>query len=85
MSEFFFYKKGNNIIAIESIYIESTYTERVTLLVKEGWEKLHEEVQTSDAGSTLSRLADIRKEEDLTEHAFITGSVFSGLLSAILK
>ena len=80
MSEFCFYKKDNNIIAIESID-----TERVTLLVKEGWEKLYEEVQAADAESALLRLADIRKEEDLTEHAFITGSVFSGLLSAILK
>jgi len=80
MSEFCFYKKDSNIIAIER-----TDTERVTLLVKEGWEKLYEEVQASDAESALLRLADIRKEEDLTEHAFITGSVFSGLLSAILK
>jgi len=80
MSEFCFYKKGNNIIAIES-----TYTERVTLLVKEGWEKLHEEVQASDAGSTLSRLADIRKEEDLTEHAFITGSWLGNSINSLMS
>lgn len=80
MSEFYFLKKNNEIIAIKS-----TDKEKISLLTADRWEKLLEEVQASDAEGALSRLADIRKEEDITEHAFITGSVFSGLLGAILK
>jgi len=80
MSEFYFFKKNNQIIPIES-----TDTKLRSLLIEDGWEKLFEEVPASDAEKALTRLADIRKEEDMTEHAFITGSALSGLLGAILK
>lgn len=80
MSEFYFFRKNNQIIPIES-----TDTKLRSLLIEDGWEKLFEEVQASAPEEALARLADIRKEEDMTEHAFITGSAFSGLLGAILK
>lgn len=44
-----------------------------------------QEVRAADAESALARLADIRKDEVTTERAFITGSVFSSLLTVILK
>ncbi|HAU5565738.1 TPA: hypothetical protein JD264_18245 [Serratia fonticola] len=80
MPEFCFFKKGHNIAALER-----SDSEKLAQLVEDGWEKQFEEVRAADAESALERLADMRKEEVTTERAFITGSVFSSLLTAILK
>jgi len=80
MSEYYFFKKGKQIIAVDSMDIE-----KKGLLAEDGWEKLFEEVRASDAEEALSRLSDMRKEEEMIEHSFIVGSAFSGLLRAILK
>lgn len=80
MPDFCFFKKGKHITALES-----SDTEKSAQLGDDGWEKLFEEIRAADAESALIRLADIRKEEVTTERAFITGSAFSSILTAILK
>lgn len=75
-----FFQKNNEVITIAS-----TDTKRIALLVDEGWQKLVEEVAAADSEKALARLTEIRKEEEMTEHAFITGSVLSGLFRAMLK
>ncbi|KKW49504.1 hypothetical protein XB02_17550 [Pantoea ananatis] len=80
MPEFCFFKKGQHIAALKSSEVEKS-----AKLVLDGWEKQFEEVRAADAESALARLADMRKEDVTTERALITGSVFSNLLTAILK
>ena len=80
MPDFCFFKKGKHITALERSDAEKT-----AQLGDDGWEKLFEEIRAPDAETALIRLADIRKEEAMTEPAFITGSAFSSLLTAILK
>jgi hypothetical protein len=80
MPDFYFLKKGQHIAAIER-----SDADKSAQLVGEGWEKQFEEIRAADAENALARLADMRKEEVATEHAFITGSVFSSLLTEILK
>jgi len=80
MPEFCFFRKGQHIAALErSDAVKSAQ------LAGDGWEKLFEEVRAADAESALARLEEMNKEEVMAERAFITGSVFSGLLTAILK
>jgi len=80
MPEFCFFKKGEHIAALER-----TDVEKSAQLANAGWEKQFEEVLAAYAESTLARLAEMRKEEVTTERAFVTGSVFSSILTAILK
>lgn len=80
MPEFCFFKKGQHIAALER-----SDTEKSAQLTGDGWEKQFEEVRAADPESALARLADMRKEEVTVERAFLTGSVFSSLLTAILK
>jgi len=80
MQDFCFFKKGRHIAALER-----SDAEKSALLTEGGWEKLFEEVSAADAESALARLADMRKEEVTTERAFVAGSVFSSLLTAIGK
>lgn len=80
MPEFCFFTKGQHIAALER-----SDAEKAAQLAGDGWEKQFEEVRAADAESALGRLADMRKEDVTTERAFITGSVFSSLLTAILK
>jgi len=80
MPEFCFFKKGQHIAALER-----SDTEKAAQLAGDGWEKQFEEVRAADTASALARLADMRKEEVTTERAFITGSVFNSLLTAIIK
>lgn len=80
MPEFCFFKKGQHIAALERYD-----TEKAAQLAGDGWVRQFEEARAADAESALARLADMRKEEVTTERAFITGSVFSSLLTAILK
>lgn len=80
MPEFCFFKKGQHIAALER-----SDAEKSAQLADDGWEKQFEEVRAADAESALARLADMRKDEVTTERAFITGSLFTSLLTAILK
>lgn len=80
MPEFCFFKKGQHIAALER-----SDAEKAAQLTGNGWEKEFDEVRAADPESALARLADMRKEEVKTERAFITGSVFSSLLTAIFK
>lgn len=80
MPEFCFFRKGQHIAALErSDAVKSAQ------LAGDGWEKLFEEVRAADTESALARLEEMSKEEIMVERVFITGSVFSGLLTAILK
>jgi hypothetical protein len=80
MPEFCFFRKGQHIAALErSDAVKSAQ------LAGDGWEKLFEEVRAADTESALARLEEMSKEEIMVARAFITGSVFSGLLTAILK
>lgn len=80
MPEFCFYKRGAHITALESSNVEKS-----THLIKEGWEKLFEEVSAADEESALARLADMLKEETNTEQGFVTGTAFGSFITNILK
>lgn len=80
MPEYCFFKKRNQVAALERADAEKS-----AQLVRDGWAKLFEEVHATDAESALARLADMRKEEMTTGHAFITGSVFNSIVTAIFK
>jgi len=74
------FKKGKHIAALKR-----TDAEKSAQLSNAGWEKQFEDVRAADAERALARLADMRKEEVTTERAFVTSSVFSSLLTAILR
>ena len=78
--EFCFFEKGNHIAVTDTQDVE-----KAAQRAAEDWKKCFEEVNAVDAESALRRLADLRQQTVTTEHAFITGSVFSSLLTAILK
>ncbi len=80
MIEYCFFKKGNHITALDI-----SDEEKSTRLIREGWKKQFEEIRADNAKNALNRLAEIRKEEITIDHAFVTGSVFSSLITAIFK
>ena len=80
MPDYCFFKKGKQIAVLEK-----SEAEKASLLTGQGYDKQFEEIDAPDAEYALARFADIRKEECTTEHAFATGSVFSTIVTAILK
>lgn len=76
MPEFFFFKKGKRVEALPK-----TDEQGASRLKQQGYQKLFEEINAVDAEGALARLADIKKEEALTVHAFMTWPAF---LSAVV-
>lgn len=79
MPEFYFFKKGNSVKALPK-----ADTEKAAGLIQQGYQKLFEEINAADAAAALARLADIKKEEALTRHAFFTGPVFASVIAVVL-
>jgi len=80
MPNYIFFRKGEQIAVLER-----SEAEKALLLTDQGYEKQYEEIDAPNAEHALARYADIRKEERTTEHAFITGTVFSTIVTAILR
>lgn len=79
-AELHFFRKGEQIAVLERSEAEKTL-----LLTDQGYEKQYEEIDSPNAEHALARYAGIRKEERTTEHAFITGTLFSTIVTAILR
>jgi hypothetical protein len=80
MPDYIFFRKGEQIAVLER-----SEAEKAPLLTDQGYEKQYEEIDAPNAEHALARYADIRKEERTTEDAFITGTVFSTIVTAILR
>ena len=80
MPDYCFFKKGKQVAVLEKSEMK-----KASLLIGQGYEKQFEEVDAPDAEHALARFADIRDEECTTESAFVTGSVFSTIVTAILR
>ena len=80
MTHYVFYRKQQVIATLERSDVE-----RARLLMADGYSKMDEEINAASAQAALRRLADIRHEEHMTEHAFATGSVFSAVVSALFR
>ncbi|MBS0882007.1 hypothetical protein JK231_15535 [Pantoea sp. JGM49] len=81
MPEYCFYKKRNQIVALQK-----SDNVRATLLTRQGFEKQFEEVRAADEKAALSRFDDIRKEKRIDQHNFRAGAItmpFIGVLTAI--
>jgi hypothetical protein len=81
MPEYCFYKKRNQIAALQK-----SDNVRATLLTRQGFEKQFEEVSAADEKAALSRFNDIRKEKRIDQHNFRAGAItmpFIGILTAI--
>lgn len=81
MPEYCFYKKRNQIVALQK-----SDNVRATLLTRQGFEKQFEEVSAADEKAALSRFDDIRKEKRIDQHNFRAGAItmpFIGVLTAI--
>ncbi|MDI9277043.1 hypothetical protein QMZ65_07455 [Pantoea sp. EABMAA-21] len=81
MPEYCFYKKRNQIVALQK-----SDNVRATLLTRQGFEKQFEEVSAADEKAALSRFEDIRKEKRIDQHNFRAGAItmpFIGVLTAI--
>lgn len=79
MPEFIFFKKGNKTTALEK-----SDAPGAALLLEQGYEKQFEEVLAADSQRALARLADIKKEEVLTERAFMTWPAFAAAVFIIM-
>ena len=79
MPEFIFFKIGNTLSALEKSNVQGA-----RLLLEQGYEKQFEEIMASDSQHALARLADIKKEEALTEHAFMTWPAFAAAVAIIM-
>ncbi|MFO3905378.1 hypothetical protein AAHD62_12740 [Enterobacter hormaechei] len=79
MPEFVFFKKGNKTTALEKRDVQGA-----RLLLEQGYDKLFEEIIAPDGHHALARLADIKKEEILTERAFMTWPAFVAAVFIIM-
>jgi len=78
MPEFFFFRKGNTVKALPKSDLQGA-----TQLKQQGYQKLFEEVNARDEQRALARLADIKKEEEMTVHAFMTWPVVVSLVALV--
>lgn len=69
MPDYCFFKKGPNLIAIES-----ANTDAAAQLTAQGFEKQFEEIGAMDEKEALTRLSDIRKNNDIDRHNFLAGA-----------
>ncbi|MBL5899452.1 hypothetical protein [Lelliottia amnigena] len=79
MPEYFIFKKGSAVHARSAADIDAA-----SALKEQGYEKQFEEIIASDEKSALARFASIKKEEQLTVHAFMTGPAIISLALVIM-
>lgn len=80
MPDYIFYKKDQVVATVERSDVDSA-----VLLISQGYKKLDEEVEAASPEAALKRLADIQNQDNVAHHAFVTGSVFSSIVSALFK
>ncbi|MXP56841.1 MULTISPECIES: hypothetical protein [unclassified Pantoea] len=80
MPEFIFYRKEQIVATLERSDVESA-----VLLISQGYKKLDEEVEAATPEAALKRLADVQNQDNITHHAFVTGSVFTSIVNALFK
>jgi hypothetical protein len=80
MPDCIFYRNDQVVATVERNDVESA-----VLLISKGYKKLDEEVEAASPEAALKRLADIQNQDNVTHHAFVTGSVLSSIVSALFK
>mgnify|MGYP004707757685 CR=1 FL=1 len=80
MPDYIFYKKDEVVATVESSDVESA-----VLLISQGYKKLDDEVEAATPEAALKRLADVQNQDNITHHAFVTGSVFSSIVNALFR
>lgn len=80
MPEFIFYRKEQVVATLERSDVESA-----VLLISQGYKNLDEEIEAATPEAALKRLADVQNQDNITHHAFVTGSVFTSILNALFK
>ncbi|MBK0091071.1 hypothetical protein [Erwinia sp. S59] len=80
MPEFIFYRKEQVVATLEGSDVESA-----VLLISQGYKKLDDEVEAATPEAALKRLADVQNQDNITHHAFVTGSVFSSIVNALFR
>ncbi|HAU5563786.1 TPA: hypothetical protein JD264_08240 [Serratia fonticola] len=80
MPDYIFYKKDEVVATVERSDVESA-----VLLISQGYKKLDEEVEAATPEAALKRLADVQNQDNITHHAFVTGSVFTSIVNALFK
>lgn len=68
MPDYSFFRKGPDLIAIESANIDAA-----SQLTAQGFEKQFEEISAADEKTALTRFADIHKNNDIDRHNFLAG------------
>ncbi|WBM68751.1 hypothetical protein OH773_11035 [Buttiauxella sp. WJP83] len=69
MPDYCFYKKGKQIVVLESSDVDEA-----SQLTAQGYEKQFEEVRANDEKHALTRFADIRREKRIDHHNFLAGA-----------
>ncbi|KJV32929.1 hypothetical protein [Pantoea sp. SM3] len=80
MPDYIFYKKDEVVATLERSDVESA-----VLLISQGYKKLDDEVEAATPEAALKRLADVQNQDNITHHAFVTGSVFTSIVNALFK
>ncbi|MBK0122591.1 hypothetical protein IAE30_02985 [Pantoea sp. S61] len=80
MPDYIFYKKDEVVATVERSDVESA-----VLLISQGYKKLDEEIEAATPEAALKRLADVQNQDNITHHAFVTGSVFTSIVNALFK
>ncbi|KJV48722.1 hypothetical protein VH86_08900 [Pantoea sp. BL1] len=80
MPDYIFYKKDEVVATVERSDVESA-----VLLISQGYKKLDEEIEAATPEAALKRLADVQNQDNITHHAFVTGSVFTYIVNALFK
>ncbi|WP_249415149.1 MULTISPECIES: hypothetical protein [Enterobacteriaceae] len=78
MPEYCFFKKGQQIIALERSAADGAFQ-----LTEQGYEKQFEEVNAADEKDALARFADIRKEQQIDHHNFLSGAISMPLIGVL--
>ncbi len=79
MPEYCFYKKDNQITALQK-----TDSAGAAVLTEQGYDKQFEELSAADEKGALARFNGIRNEEQKTTHAFTTGAVFASIIVGLI-
>ena len=78
MPDYRFFQKGPNLIAIES-----ANTDAAAQLIAQGFEKQFEGIGAADEKEALTRLADIRKNNEIDRYNFLAGAGEMPLIGAL--
>lgn len=78
MSDYNFYTRGRHTVAVN----RSDVT-RAVALTEQGYKKQFEEVRAPDEQQELTRLADMRRNQDIDQHNFLAGAATMPLIGVL--